>query len=146
MEINDMVGNPFYFTHSERFQDVIPELFDAQGQTIYDEIRDGDLVFINSKAFIGKKILKPERFKSIITNIDSVDQYCFRNGIVDITNPNNSKEFNIIHLGYFKDEIQDTLDDCLSQNMKLCEVEEAIIDCLETILLDLNNHAFKRKE
>ncbi|PEM89606.1 hypothetical protein CN558_04395 [Bacillus wiedmannii] len=146
IDIEEGPGNRFYFTQSKNIGDVISEIFDTQGQVVYEEIREGDLVFINSKSFFGKKILKPEDFKSIIPHIDCIDQYGYQKGIEDISNPNNIKEFSIIHLAHLKDEIQNTLFSCEICNKKLPEVEQELISCLESILLDLNNHTFKREE
>ncbi|MER2121410.1 MAG: ABC-three component system protein [Solibacillus sp.] len=145
IDVEEGPGNRFYFTQSKNIGDVIPEIFDTQGQVVYEEIREGDLVFINSKVFYGKKILKPGDFKTIVPNIDCIDQYGYQKGIEDISNPNNIKEFSIIHLAHLKDEIQNTLFSCGICNKKLPEVEEALISCLEDILLDLDNHTFRRE-
>ncbi|WP_433948073.1 ABC-three component system protein [Bacillus tropicus] len=146
IDIEEGSGNKFYFTQSKNLGNVISEIFDTQGQVVYEEIEEGDLVFINSEAFLGDKILRAEDFKLIVPNIECIDQYGYQKGIKDISNPNNIKEFSIIHLGHLKDAIQNTLFLCGICNKKLPQVEEDLINCLEDILIELNNHAFRREE
>ena len=137
-------GNRFYFTQSKNIGSVIADIFNTKGQVVYEDIREGDLIFVNSESFLGKNFLKASDLKSIVTNIECIDQYAYQKGIEDISNPNNIKEFSIIHLRYIKDQIQDILFNCQLSNKKLHQVEDDLISCLENILLNLDNHTFKR--
>ncbi|WP_214704130.1 MULTISPECIES: ABC-three component system protein [unclassified Exiguobacterium] len=118
--------NRFYFTEEKRMANFVKHLY---GST-YKDIRNNDLIFVNSEKFYGSKTPTFNDIHQIIQNID--DPYLFESGI-DISNPNELKKVKVIHLDYLVDQIEDELLSCLELNKSLIEIEKSCIQCLEKI-------------
>ncbi|QWG36727.1 ABC-three component system protein [Bacillus mycoides] len=122
LEENSGSNKRLYYSEAKRMATFVSDLYTEA----YNDIKDNDIVFVNSENIKGPKAPNQDVVHSIVLQIDDV---MFEYGI-DISTDNEYKKINVIHIDYILEELETELIQFMACERSTREIEEKFIECL----------------
>ncbi|MED4010015.1 trypsin-like serine protease [Priestia aryabhattai] len=125
LEEHSTSNKRFYYSEAKRMATFVSDLYAGA----YKEIKDNDLIFVNSENIKGPKAPSQDVIHSIVLQIDDV---MYEHGI-DISIDKEYKKIRVVHIDYILEELETELIKFMACERSTREIEQKFVACLNKL-------------